>query len=256
MIAVLLGLMFTSCVKDDFYFELEEAFNYEIAESEEFREYVEASFAFGEYLKRNDTSQMQFVGTWPNGKNLYKGSIEEVLLPVKKKYDALIKKYPEYKKLTKKQCDDMYIHAVMSSYELQKKTGINKAKLLTRSLNSNPETIAFSIVPNASTIGNYFIRPYVLVSDAIDECRSWSHAHKAESGGFCFEDYSSLFVADTRATGSNMNLPILNWGDNTPIYAFHYHAYSSDLSAQDSASMDTMGFPLYVIFDGYFLTLQ
>jgi hypothetical protein len=52
-----------------------------------------------------------------------------------------------------------------------------------------------------------------------------------------------------------MSLPVITgWSEGTPEYGFHYHFESDQLSGTDIEAANNYGFPIYVIFDGYFLT--
>lgn len=110
MIAVLLGLMFTNCVKDDFYFGLEDAFNYEIAESKEFQEYMVSQYRIMRKLTNpEEYCEKIFNSVIYDSVYFCSYDIFDDYYSAKKE---LIRKYPKYGKLPVAKKRELYGIAV------------------------------------------------------------------------------------------------------------------------------------------------
>jgi hypothetical protein len=257
----------SSCSSDDFFefdnYRLSEnsfldskqvnLFYNDIIESKEFKNYMLAKEAFGNLFSPKNIQKLQ--NQYIDSLNMFKINYMNEQLALDNALSALIIKYPIYQKMSDNEKNEL-VHRYLMTYDEQYSSQyIAKKQICRAGKNRNPEPSIAHEFASRVNIPRYSLTAHIFVSDAINECKDYSHVHRVESGGLGFFDGSGVFVEDANATDSTMSLPVVTgWSEGTPEYGFHYHFESDQLSGTDIESANNYGFPIYVIFDGYFLT--
>jgi|GEM_PF-4998675 len=252
----------SSCSSDSDFFGLdglEDIYNQRngMIESNEYIDYLESMIEFNEFFMNPIISQEDSIGRIGD-KTIYSISYKNILQQERNAYNKLIKRYPYYAHMSKEEKIAITLSVILHDerFKTSRITTSLTSSTLTRAKNSNPEAIAFTIIPYKCTEGSYTMEPYFLYTDAHNACKNYSKKYNKESGGFTFQDYSSIFIIDANASSSSCNLPILNWGSNIPVFAYHYHPTNGNYSSADSASMQSLPCPLYIIHESTFSLIK
>lgn len=222
----------------------------EIISSHEFEAYILSKMKFSSIFINIDTANSIYVDSL----NMYRIDFGQQLDTIRYYHTLLTNRFIEYDNIPLKMKTGMSIIVLDKlSKQLSDTTNSNFYRKIGRRKKKDPESIAHQYYPNGRTVGHYTYSPFLFFSDAQDACIQYSHQYAKESGGFVFEDYSSLFITDDRATLTTYNLPALNFIYGTPQFGYHYHPYSDHLSHEDSLAIKELGFNIYIIHDDYFL---
>lgn len=226
------SLIFLSCEKD-----LLPSQNQLISESKEFEEYVAIHYKFFSEVN-SFKSQNQKIGQI-NGRNIYrkvsKSFDPNLFLKTIEARNSLLEKYPEYSQMAKNDKNDILEKALSTSTKLNQ---IIPLELLTpqiRLKGGNSEG------DDALGLLGFFTQFFGSYDDAYDACRNYSQTNNVESGGYIFPNGTALFVVDSLATDTTMNIPI--WNGIGASATFHFHPGDDAapwMSPTDSMAMETI----------------
>jgi hypothetical protein len=162
-----------------------------------------------------------------DGRNIYRTTTNnfktELFNKIVVTRKELIDKYPEYEQINKNKLFDI---ASIKSKKIADLIPIENTPIRLRQ--------GFEL-PN---ITGYSFQWYNFIVDGFQACRNYSIANGVESGGYIFPDGRALFIIDSCATSSSMNIPV--WANGSSA-SFHYHPDSTtNMSSTDSIAFNVM----------------
>jgi hypothetical protein len=194
-----------------------------VSNSIEFENYLVACFTFANEL--NIQNSLQIIGE-VNGRFFLRKNTKKIDRQLfdnaTEAYETLIGKFPEYRQMDNVRKNVLLNKISNKSKKIQQLIPIDKFSPTSR-LKSGFE---FPDVPG------FFFQWFESIMDAFQACMNYSQTNNVESGGYIFLDGRALFIIDSIATDTSMNIPVWN---NGAYATFHYHPHNTlDLSPQDS----------------------
>jgi hypothetical protein len=200
-----------------------------VGSSIEYENYLVACFTFSNEVTVQDSPQI--IGEI-NGRNVWRQAARKIdrqlFDDAIEAYEVLVNKFPEYQQMndTKKS-------------ELLNKVSIKseKVKQLIKIGEFSP-TIRLKQDSETPSLPGYFLQWFESIADAFQACMTYSQTNQVESGGYIFPDGRALFIIDSVATDSTMNIPVWRNGASS---SFHYHpGGTTNMSPADSIAASTM----------------
>lgn len=228
------GFLFQSCEKDLFSTQ-----NEIISESKEFEDYILAHYEFSTELQSFENSKKKIIGQ-VNGKNVYrkvsKSFDTNLFSNVLTARNKLLEKYPEYSQISTKNKILILEEAVSKSTKLSHTIPLELNSPTLRLKSGNVEGD-----DDALGLPGFFTKFFATIEAAFNACRNYSQTNHVESGGYIFPNGTALFVIDSLATDTTMNMPI--WNNIGASATFHFHdVYNTAgvMSATDSLAIQTL----------------
>jgi hypothetical protein len=201
----------------------------EISLSEEYENYLVAYFTFSnEAITRNSP---QIIGVI-NGKNVWRQTAKKIDRQLfdnaVETYKILINKFPEYQQMNGSKKSQLLNKVSMKSEKVTQLTPIGKLSPIIRLKQDDTET---------PSVPGFLLQWFESIADAFQACMNYSQTNNVESGGYIFPDGRALFIIDSLATDSSMNIPVWNNGASA---SFHYHPSDSTGSNANMSSVDSI----------------
>lgn len=229
-LALVTGMFYASCSNDGSFFELEDYSYLQIAETQEFKVFLESILKFQQAFMTPDYTKMEEQVV--NGHIVYISSTETLdsLMNVySQRLVILQQKHPQYSSLSEEKKQELLVYASQLYPELE--NGIIGHKVFVRTKCLNRE-IAFTIknkqhksFQNANFTANAYNNEASAQLDAYYNC----YNSATECAGYIFEDNSVLVFYDNakrdKNNTSSMRLPLFDF-DYQPISFFHYHPWA------------------------------
>ncbi len=230
---ILVTLYVSSCSSNKFFgFDIEESGEFEeIANSNEFTDYLLAQVYFSELLENINKDQMEFVEI-RDGLKIYRCDLTDEMDYIRLVRQQFISKYPQYVSENQAYKNELINVAVQKSTKLRA-AGFNS---FPRTKSSNSESQASLSLTKTSMGAPWTVSIASSYDDAIDACITYGLNYHKESGGYAYSDHSGLFITASNATNSTMDFPVWDWRPFTPTFAFHYHPSGSTSMSNDDWS--------------------
>lgn len=237
-----------SCSNEDFFFEIEDYSYLQIAETQEYKVFLESILKFQQAFMTPDSTKMEQQVV--NGHIIYISSTETLdsLMNVyNQKLDILQQKHPQYSSLTEEKKQELIVYASQLFPELENDIIGHKVFVRTKCLNRE---IAFKIK-------NKQYKVFQGAKFTVNACNNEASAHidaytncyntATECAGYTFEDGSVLVFYDNLKNGTNtssMRLPLFEF-DYQPTSFFHYHPWADrtgvlEYSGDDINALDSL----------------
>jgi hypothetical protein len=194
-----------------------------VASSIEYENYLVACLTFSNEGTVHGSPQ---IAGKINGKNVWRQTavkIDRQLFDnAIETYGILVDKFPEYRQMSNIKKNELLNRVSIKSEKVKQLIPIDKLSPTIR-LKQDSETLS---------IPGFFLQWFESIAAAFQECMSFSQTNNVESGGYIFPDGRALFIIDSLATDTTMNIPVWRNGASA---TFHYHPYGdTNMSPTDS----------------------
>jgi hypothetical protein len=225
-IIVVASCFVTGCTDTD-----ELSISESVSSSIEYENYLVAYFTFSNEVTTQNSPQI--IGVI-NGKNVWRQTAKKIDRQLFdnaiETYEILVDKFPEYQQMNDVKKNELFNKVSMKSEKVMQLLPIDKLS----------PTIRLKQDPEHPTLPGFFLQWFESIAEAFQACRNYSQTNQVESGGYIFPDGRALFIIDSLATDTTMNIPIWRNGNATTNYHYHPKGTITTMSHYDSIAAASM----------------